>query len=104
MAGLRARELRVETGHLGRQSRREQPEALAGAGLDQRAGEQKIELAPRVRGAQLRAQARRIASGPLPLERHLERDHEPLHLLEVPQLLAREARQQRSRGAGPPDT
>ena len=43
--------------------------------------------------AQRRAQPRGIAPGPLPLERHLQSDHQLLDLLEVPQLLAREARQ-----------
>src|SRR6185437_4745567 len=89
---LGARELRVEPAHLGRQARREQCKTLARARLDQRAREQQVELAPRVRRAQLRAQARSIAPRLLALERHLERDHELLHLLEMPQLLAREAR------------
>src|SRR5579885_2439308 len=80
---LRAGELIVESRHWRRQPRREQPEALARARLDQRAREEQIELAARIGGADSPAQARGIAAGPLAVERHPERGHELLHLLEV---------------------
>src|SRR6185312_7883668 len=88
-------ELRIEAANLRRQPRREQPKALAGARLDQRTREEEIQLASRVRRAQQRSQPRGVSPRPLALEGNLERRHELLDLLEVPQLLARQARQSR---------
>src|SRR5215469_9490955 len=54
-------ELGVKAADLRRQPRREQPKALAGTGLDQRAREQEIELASGVRRAQRCTQAPGVA-------------------------------------------
>jgi hypothetical protein len=73
VARLGALELEIECPESARKARGQQPEALAGARLDEGRGEQQIEFAPGVGGAQHGAQARGVASGPLPLEGHAER-------------------------------
>src|SRR5690606_17875565 len=86
-------ERRVELGERLRQPRYQQTKALGGARFDQRADEQHVELAAGVLRAHRGAQARRISPRLLPEDRDAERLHHALHLLEVPKLLAREARQ-----------
>ena len=63
MSRLRVLELLIKARERRRQARRQQAEPLAGACFDQRTGEQQIELATRIRGAQVRTQRRCIASG-----------------------------------------
>ena len=93
MARFGALELFVQIAHLNRQTFREQPEALAGARLDQRVHDHEIELALGLMRAHQLAQLARVASGLHALIRHVELLHEALDLFEMFQLFAREPRQ-----------
>src|SRR5438067_792207 len=87
VARLGGRELLVQPLERRRHVRGEERKALRRARLDQRRGEQQIELAAGLAAAQHRAQSMRVATGALPRERDPECAEGLLHLLEVPERL-----------------
>jgi hypothetical protein len=93
VARLGTLELRVQLAHRHRQMFREQPEPFAGARLDERVHDHEIELAIGLVRAHQLAQLAGISAGLHAPVVDVELSHEPLDLLEVLELFARQARQ-----------